>query len=120
MKSSLFVKYFIGGCGQSLINKNYHNSRGSDDIGINIGPVTKNDKENTSTSKKLMIVSSRQVVSSLSFFQGQFGAIRKPGPDVNSVKLTFSLVVTCYLAKIRTKKSHTIALSKDAIFDKRC
>ena len=69
MKSSLFVKYFVGGCGQSLINKNYHNSRASDDIGINIGPVTKNDKENTSTSKKLMIASSRQVVSSLSFFQ---------------------------------------------------
>ena len=37
--------------GQSLINKNCHNSRTSHDIDTKLGPVTKLDKESTSTSK---------------------------------------------------------------------
>ena len=37
--------------GQSLINKNCNNSRTSHDIDMKLGPVTKLDKESTSTSK---------------------------------------------------------------------
>ena len=38
--------------GQSLIKENCHNSRTSNDIDIVLGPVTKLDKRNKTTSKK--------------------------------------------------------------------
>ena len=38
--------------GQSLIKENCHNSRTSDDIDMKLGPVTKLDKRNKTTSKK--------------------------------------------------------------------
>ena len=38
--------------GQSLIKRNCHNSRISDDIDMKLGPVTKLDKKNKTTSKK--------------------------------------------------------------------
>ena len=37
---------------QSLIKENCHNSRTSDDIDMEFGPVTKLDKRNKATSKK--------------------------------------------------------------------
>ena len=39
--------------GQSLIKVNCHNSRTSDDIDMKLGPVTKLDKRNKITSKKI-------------------------------------------------------------------
>ena len=45
-------------------------------------------------------------------------------PDALSVELTFSLTITSYLTKTENKNkkhsSHTIALSKGPIFDKKC
>ena len=38
--------------GQSLSKENFHNSRTSDDIDITLGPITKLDKRNKTTSKK--------------------------------------------------------------------
>ena len=38
--------------GQSLIKENCHNSRTRDDIDMKLGPVTKLDKRNKTTSKK--------------------------------------------------------------------
>ena len=38
--------------GQSLINKNYHNFRTSNDIAMKLGPATKLDNRNTATSKQ--------------------------------------------------------------------
>ena len=38
----------------SPVNGNFHNSRTSDDINIKLGPVTKIDKRNTETSKKVI------------------------------------------------------------------
>ena len=55
--------------GQSLIKENCHNSRTSDDIDMKLGPVTKLDKKNKATSKKLTMMSCRQIVTSLSFSQ---------------------------------------------------
>ena len=39
--------------GQSQIKINFHNSRISDDIDMKVGPVTKLDPRNKTTSKKL-------------------------------------------------------------------
>ena len=39
--------------GKSVINENCHNSIASNDIAMKLGPVTKPDKRNTATSKKL-------------------------------------------------------------------
>ena len=36
-----------------LIKENYHNSKTSDDIGMKFEPVTKLDKRNKATSKKI-------------------------------------------------------------------
>ena len=55
--------------GQSLIKGNCHNSRTSNDIDMKLGPVTKIDKINKTTSKKLTMVSCQQIVTSLFFFQ---------------------------------------------------
>ena len=55
--------------GQSLIKGNCHNSRTSDDIDMKVGPVTKLDKRNKTTSKMLMITSCRKIAMSLPFFQ---------------------------------------------------
>ena len=63
---------------KSLVNKNYHNPRISNTIDINLGPVTKLDKKNTTTSKKLMLMSCQQIMTFLSFFwlMVWFGAIQ--------------------------------------------
>ena len=39
--------------GQSLIKESCHNSRTRDDIDMKLGPVTKLDKRNKTTSKKV-------------------------------------------------------------------
>ena len=46
-----------------------HNSRTNDNIEMKLGPVTKPDKKNKTTLKKLKITSFLEVVTSLSFFQ---------------------------------------------------
>ena len=42
-----------GQSGQSLIKRNCHNFRTSDDIDMKLGPVTKLDKKDKTTSKKI-------------------------------------------------------------------
>ena len=54
---------------QSLIKENCRNSRTSDDIDMKLGPVTKLDKRNKTTLKKLAMSSCQKIVTSLSFFQ---------------------------------------------------
>ena len=39
---------------QSLLKENCHNSRTSDDIGMKLRPVTKLDKRNKTTSKRIV------------------------------------------------------------------
>ena len=105
-------------------NENYHDSRNSHDIDMKLGPVTKHDKGNTLTSKKLTTTSYQQIVTSMSFFQ--FQANLQPSgsriPDGWSKKLAFLLIVTFYLTEPenRTKKSRTqllyITFSKGTIF----
>ena len=52
---------------KSLINKNCHNLRTSNNIGIKLGSLTELDKENKTASKKLMVTSCWQILTS-SFF----------------------------------------------------
>ena len=76
---------------------------------MKLGLVTKLDKSNTVTSKKMIMTSRRQIVTSLYFFQ--FMVTLQPSRsgilDLQSIKRTFSLIVTFYLTKPenRTKKS---------------
>ena len=55
--------------GQSLIKRNCQNSWTSNDIGMKLGPETKLDKKNKTTSKNLTMTSCRKIVTSLSFFR---------------------------------------------------
>ena len=66
--------------GQSLIKENCHNSRTSHDIDMKLGPVTKLDKRNKTTSKKFVVdvMSDNFDVIVICRIFGQFGAIRRP------------------------------------------
>ena len=78
---------------------------------MKLGPVTNLDKRNKTTSKKKMMMSCWQIVTSLSFFQfmANLEQFKIWIPDAESVKVTFSLRVTFYLTKTenRIKKSLT-------------
>ena len=55
--------------GQSLIKRNCHNSRTNYETDMKLGPVTKLDKRNKTTSKNLTMTSCRKFVTSLPLFQ---------------------------------------------------
>ena len=65
---------------QSLVKENCHNSRTSDGIYMELGPLTKLEEWNKTMPKKLTITPCQQIMMSLSFFQfmSKFGAIQKP------------------------------------------
>ena len=93
------------------MKENCHSCRTSDFIAMKLGPVTKFGKRNTETSNNLMMTSGWKIVTLLSFVQ--FIANLEQSviciPGAWSVKLTFSLTITFYLAKTknRTKTSLT-------------
>ena len=95
----------------SLKSKFLITLRTSNDIGMELGPVTKLDKRNMGTSKKLTMTSCREIVASMFFlwFMANLEQFRNRISDPWSVNFTFSLTVTFYLTKIenRTKKSLT-------------
>ena len=98
---------------QSLIKENCHNSRTSDDM--KLGPVTKLNKRNKTTSKKLPLTSCRKIVKSLLVFGFLVNLEQSGGriPDTESAKVMFSVKVTFFLTKTenRTKKSLTQRLT---------
>ena len=65
---------------QSLIKENCHNSRTSDEIDMKLGPVTKLDKRNKTTSKKCDVDVMSENCDVIGIFRifGQFGAIWRP------------------------------------------
>ena len=91
--------------GQSLIKENCHYSRTSNDIDMKLRPVTKLGKINKKSSKEITMTSFRKIVTSSQFFR--FVAnLEQSGSRISnaqSVKLTFSLIVTFYLTKMKTK-----------------
>ena len=76
---------------QSLINKNCHNSRTSNDIDMKLGSATKLDKKNTAILNKITMMPCRQIVT-LSFFHFMTNLEQSGSwiPDPWSVTLKFS------------------------------
>ena len=66
--------------GQSLIKENCHNSRTSDAIDMKVGPLTKLNKRNKTTSKKFNVDVMSENYDFIVIFRifGQFGAIWRP------------------------------------------
>ena len=79
--------------GQFLIKGNFHNSRTSNDIDMKPGPVTKIDKRNKTTSKKIWRWSHVRKLWRHCYFSN----LEPSGsriPDGQPVKLIFLLIVT--------------------------
>ena len=78
---------------------------------MKLGPVTKLDKRNKTTSKKLTLTSCQKIVTSLSFLEFLANLEQSGGwiPDKESAKVMFSVIVTFCLTKTenKTKKSLT-------------
>ena len=72
---------------------------------MKLGPVTKLDKRNKKTSKKLTLTSCWKIVTSLSFFGFLANLEQSRGriPDAESGKVTFSVIVTFCLTKTENK-----------------
>ena len=78
---------------------------------MKLGAVTKVDRRNKITSKKLTMTSCQKIVRSLSFlgFLVNMEQSESRIPDTESAKVMFSVIVTFFLTKTenRTKKSLT-------------
>ena len=97
---------------------------------MKLGPVTKLDNRKTATSKKCLAMTvCRQIFDVIVIFpiSGQFGAI--PKPDSGRVVCKTYIFINSSLFFLEKKKtelknighsSHTIDLSKDTIFAKKC
>ena len=72
---------------------------------MKLGPVTKPDKRNTTTSKHLTMTSCWQIVTSLSFFQfmANLQSFGKWIPDAWSIKLAFSLSSLFIFQNLKTE-----------------
>ena len=78
---------------------------------MKVGPVTKIDKTNKTTSKNLTLTSCWKIKMTLSFFRFLVKLEQSRGriPDTESAKVMFSVIVSFCLTKTenRTKKSLT-------------
>ena len=97
--------------GQSLIKESCHNSRVTDHIDMELGPVTKPDKRNKTTSKKFDVEVMSKNCDVISFF-GFLADLEQSGgqtPDAESERVLFSVTVTFCLTETenRTKKPLT-------------
>ena len=95
----------------SGIKANCHNFRTSDDIDIELAPVTKLDKKNKKSPKKITITTCQYAVIPLSFFQiiTNLEPSRSRIRDAESVKLRFLLKVTFYLTNTVNKILKSLA-----------
>ena len=97
--------------GQSLINENCRNSRTSYDIDMKLGPVTKMDKRNMTTSKKpdVDVMSVNCNVAVFFPIYGQFAAIRKPHSGGMVYKTYISINKTLCPTKTENKTKKSLA-----------
>ena len=72
---------------------------------MKLGAVTKVDRRNKITSKKLTMTSCQKIVRSLSFlgFLVNMEQSESRIPDTESAKVMFSLIVTFFLQKLKTE-----------------
>ena len=115
------------------MKENCHNSISSDDIDIKLGPVTKLDKRNKTTSKKINddVMSENFDVTAIFSIYGQFGAFWKPHSGrivcktyivINSNLLSYNKHEQQLKRELKglLHSSHTIALSKSIILTQKC
>ena len=78
---------------------------------MKLGPVTKLEKRNKIMSQQLKIPSCQQSMTSLSFlqFMANLELSESRILDGESVKLTFSLIVTSYLTKTENRTNKSLA-----------
>ena len=83
------------------MNENCHNSRTSHDIDMKLGPLTKAEKSNTATSKKVGNDVMAEDFDVIVFFTiyGHTVTIRKR--DSGRMVYKFSLTVTSYFTKLK-------------------
>ena len=78
---------------------------------MKLGPATKLDKRDKTTSKQIDVDVMSKIVTSLSFIWFLTNLEQSGGriPDIQSAKVMFSVIVTFYLTKIknRAKKPQT-------------
>ena len=91
--------------GQSFITENRHNSRTNYDINMKLGSVTKLDKTKMTTSKKIGndVMSANCGIIYFFWFMANFQPSETWIPDLGSIKLTFSLIITFCLTKAEKK-----------------
>ena len=94
--------------GQSFTKENCHNLRTSDDIDMKLGPVTKFDKRNKTTSEKPMMTSCQKIVTSFLFFWflAKLEQSRYQIPDTESAKVMFLVIATFFLTKLKIELKH--------------
>ena len=94
--------------GQSLIKKKCHNSKTSDDIDTKLGPITKLDERNKTTSKKFDVDVMSENCDVIVIFWVLANLEQSGGRilDTESAKLMFSVIGIFCLTKTenRTKK----------------
>ena len=97
--------------GQSLIKENCHNSRTSHDIVMKLGPVTKLEKRNKTSLKKVDVDVMSKNYDVIVIFRifGQFGAVPRPDSRHRVCKCyVFSNInLLTYKTENRAKKSLT-------------
>ena len=82
---------------------------------MKLGPVTKLEKRNKSTSKNVTIASCQKFVTTLSFFRFMANLEQSGSriPETQSVKFIFSLKVTFYPTKTENRtKNYVTQLSQ--------
>ena len=91
--------------GQSLITESCHNFRTIDDIHMKLWSVTKFDRRNNTTSKKIDydVISASYDIFVIFFFMVNLEQSWSWIPEAWSIKLTFSIKVTFYLTKTETR-----------------
>ena len=111
LSHQILVQTQTGVSGQSLIKENCHKSKTSNDTDMELGPVTKLDKRNKTTSKRLDddVMSTNYDIIVIFPILDQSRAIQKPHSRHIVCKMYISLIVTSFLTKTtnRTKKSLT-------------
>ena len=99
-------------------NSNCHNSRTSNDIGMKLGQLTKHDKKNTATPKKIddVMPANCDIIVTFQIY-GQFGTIRKL--DSKCMVCKTCIFINSNLLSCKNWNRTKNALNKGTIFDRK-
>ena len=107
---------------KSLINKNCHNSRTTNNIDMKLGPANNLTRETRRYKKDLTMTSCRQIMTSSSFFRFMVDLeqSRTWFPDAWSTILTVLLTATFYLTKTELKQKTELKNFQQSQFSYYC